>query len=61
LPPPGRSRRPRESLSLSLSRGMNGLTKVQNNGDTRAVSGAISRKAEIPLLLKAHLLAGFFR
>jgi hypothetical protein len=40
---------------------MKGLTKVQDNGDTRAVSGAISRKAENPLLLKAHLLAGFFR
>jgi hypothetical protein len=40
---------------------MKGLTEVQDNGDTRAVSGDISRKAENPLLLKAHLLAGFFR
>src|SRR5262249_42529046 len=47
LPPPGPSRRPREALSLSLSRGMKVLTRigVQDN-DTRAGGGAFYAKRE---------------
>src|ERR1700676_5340173 len=74
LPPEGRSRRPREWLSLSLSRGMNGL--VSGVGEmairlmrtagmtmTRALfaSQRILTQNRHPLLLNAPLVTDFSR
>src|ERR1700676_3557703 len=73
LPPEGRSRRLRESLFLSLSRGMNGLvsgtdelaigvTRTAGMTTTRALfaSQRILTQNRYPLLLNALLVPDFY-